>query len=63
MDTAAHVDVLCERLAARLDGTAELSPSAVRHAVFPSAHGERGYEEHQVDAFLDRAVQLLLASR
>ena len=61
--SAAHVDVLCDRLSARLDGAAELSPSAVRRAVFPSAHGERSYEEQQVDAFLDRAVQLLLALR
>ncbi len=61
--SAAHVDVLCERLEARLGGTAPLEPAEVRRAVFPPAHGERGYEEHQVDAFLDRAVQLLLALR
>jgi DivIVA domain-containing protein len=61
--SAAHVDVLCERLGARLDGTAALAPAELRRAVFPPAQGERSYEEHQVDAFLDRAVQLLLASR
>ncbi|GAA1747420.1 hypothetical protein [Kocuria aegyptia] len=61
--SAAHVDVLCERLGARLEGTAPLEPAELRGAVFPPAHGERSYEEQQVDAFLDRAVQLLLASR
>lgn len=59
--SAAHVDVLCERLGARLDGTGPLEPAALRRAVFPPAQGERSYEEHQVDACLDRAVQLLLA--
>ncbi|HST73136.1 MAG TPA: DivIVA domain-containing protein [Kocuria rosea] len=61
--SAAHVDVLCERLAEHLEGGETLEPSALRRAVFPSAHGERGYEEQQVDAFLDRAVELLLALR
>lgn len=59
--SAAHVDILCEHLAARLDGTGTLGAAEVRRAVFPPAHGERSYEEQQVDAFLDRAVQLLLA--
>lgn len=59
--SAAHVDVLCERIGARLDGTGSLEPAELRRAVFPSAQGERSYEEQQVDAFLDRAVQLLLA--
>lgn len=61
--SAAHVDVLCERLGARLAGTARLEPAELRGAVFPPAQGERSYEEQQVDAFLDRAVQLLLAVR
>ncbi|MFI7744658.1 DivIVA domain-containing protein [Kocuria rhizosphaericola] len=61
--SAAHVDVLCERLGSRLEGAAPLEPAELRRAVFPPAQGERSYEEQQVDAFLDRAVQLLLASR
>ncbi|GEO94729.1 DivIVA domain-containing protein [Kocuria turfanensis] len=61
--SAAHVDVLCERLGARLTDSAPLDPAELRGAVFPLAHGERSYEEQQVDAFLDRAVQLLLALR
>ncbi|MEX5255738.1 DivIVA domain-containing protein [Kocuria arenosa] len=61
--SAAHVDVLCERLGARLTDAAPLEPAELRRAVFPPAQGERSYEEQQVDAFLDRAVQLLLASR
>ena len=61
--SAAHVDVLCERLEARLAGTGSLEPAELRRAVFPPAQGERSYEEQQVDAFLDRAVELLLALR
>ncbi|KLU11189.1 DivIVA domain-containing protein [Kocuria sp. SM24M-10] len=61
--SAAHVDVLCERLGARLTDSGPLDPAELRGAVFPPAHGERSYEEQQVDAFLDRAVQLLLALR
>ncbi|MEX5300028.1 DivIVA domain-containing protein [Kocuria sp. CPCC 205292] len=61
--SAAHVDVLCERLGARLTGAVPLEPAELRRAVFPPAQGERSYEEQQVDAFLDRAVQLLLAVR
>lgn len=61
--SAAHVDVLCERLAERLDGRGTLDAAELRRAVFPPALGELGYEEHQVDAFLDRAVQLLLDLR
>ncbi|MFI7484249.1 DivIVA domain-containing protein [Kocuria sp. M1R5S2] len=61
--SVAHVDVLCERLTERLDDGAALDAAELRHAVFPSAQGELGYEEHQVDAFLDRAVELLLALR
>lgn len=58
--SAAHVDVLCELVAARLEGSGGLRADAVRRAVFPAAQGERCYEEQQVDAFLDRVVQLLL---
>lgn len=61
--SAAHVDVLCERLEARLAGTGSLEPAELRRAVFPPAQGERSYDEQQVDAFLDRSVQLLLALR
>jgi DivIVA domain-containing protein len=61
--SAAHVDVLCERLGARLEGSAPLEPAELRRAVLPPAHGELSYEEQQVDAFLDRSVQLLLAMR
>ncbi|MFW6187542.1 MAG: DivIVA domain-containing protein [Actinomycetota bacterium] len=59
--SAAHVDVLCERLADRLAGAPVLEAGELRRVVFPPAQGERSYEEQQVDAFLDRAVQLLLA--
>ncbi|MEF3121346.1 DivIVA domain-containing protein [Kocuria flava] len=61
--SAAHVDVLCERVAERLATGAGPDAAAVREAVFPPAHGERAYEEQQVDAFLDRVVEYLLGVR
>ncbi|ALU39750.1 hypothetical protein AS188_08280 [Kocuria flava] len=61
--SAAHVDVLCERVAERLATGTGPDAAAVREAVFPPAHGERAYEEQQVDAFLDRVVEYLLAVR
>ncbi|MEO8284654.1 MAG: DivIVA domain-containing protein, partial [Pseudarthrobacter sp.] len=38
-----------------------LSVDSIRRAVFRPAAGEDGYEETQVDAFLDRAVELMAA--
>ncbi|MCT1723690.1 MULTISPECIES: DivIVA domain-containing protein [Kocuria] len=60
---AADVDVLCDRLMDALRGEPEVDPRLVRTAVFRSAQGQRSYEEQQVDAFLDRAVEFVLAMR
>jgi DivIVA domain-containing protein len=38
-----------------------LSVDSVRRAVFRPAVGPEGYEEAQVDAFLDRVVELMAA--
>ena len=59
----ADVDVLCDRLVEQLRSAPEVDPRMLREAVFRSAQGQRCYEEQQVDAFLDRAVEFVLALR
>lgn len=61
--SVADVDVLCDRLTEHFRSDEDLDPSLVRKAVFRQAQGQRCYEEQQVDAFLDRAVELILALR
>lgn len=59
-----QVDALVDRLHATLTGGSEegpvLSADDVRRASFASATGTEGYEEAQVDAYLDAAVDVLL---
>jgi DivIVA domain-containing protein len=55
------VDALCGELLGYLEKDQPLSVDVVRRAVFREAKGEEGYEEAQVDAFLDRAVELMAA--
>lgn len=57
----ADVDRLCRELVAYLEQDKPLSVDNVRRAVFRPAVGEDGYEETQVDAFLDRVVELMAA--
>lgn len=59
----ADVDVLCDRLLEHFRSDEVLDVALVRHAVFRPAHGVKSYEEQQVDAFLDRVVELILAIR
>ena len=54
------VDQLCERLVAYFDRTAAISAHDVRSAVFGRRTGRGGYAEAPVDAFLARAVEVLL---
>jgi len=55
------VDALVDRLRATLtDGSDELTADDVRRAGFASAQGGDGYDEAQVDAYLDAAVDVLL---
>jgi DivIVA domain-containing protein len=58
---AADVDRLCHELIAYLEQDKPLSVDNVRRAVFRPAVGRDGYEETQVDAFLDRVVELMAA--
>ena len=61
--SVADVDVLCDRLMEQLRAAPEIDPRLLRDAVFRPAQGQRCYEEQQVDAFLDRAVEFVLALR
>ncbi|MFW0155670.1 cell division protein DivIVA [Rothia sp. P6271] len=54
------VDALCEKLRQHFRGEGELSAGLVRRAVFRSAVGSLCYEETQVDAFMDRCIELIL---
>lgn len=54
------VDALCRRLLARLEHRDDLGADDVRRAVFSAATGPEGYEEAQVDAFLDAAIDVLV---
>ncbi len=55
------VDRLCTDLIGYLEEDKPLSVDNVRRAVFRPAVGKDGYEETQVDAFLDRVVELMAA--
>jgi DivIVA domain-containing protein len=55
------VDRLCRELIAYLEQDKPLSVDSVRRAAFRPAVGPDGYEEAQVDAFLDRVVELMAA--
>src|SRR6478609_952200 len=59
---AAEVDALCDRLVAYFDTNAPLTAQEVRAAVFARRKGARAYAEGPVDAFLERAVDVLLAA-
>ncbi|MDO4821824.1 MAG: DivIVA domain-containing protein [Rothia sp. (in: high G+C Gram-positive bacteria)] len=54
-----EVDTLCERLLSHLKGADALTPADIRAAAFSPATGNLSYEETQVDAFLDRAIEYL----
>ncbi|KNC19016.1 DivIVA domain repeat protein [Arthrobacter sp. RIT-PI-e] len=53
------VDRLCDAVLGYLESDAPLSVTMVRHAVFREVRGSEGYGENQVDAFLDRVVDLM----
>nr|WP_217500865.1 DivIVA domain-containing protein [Arthrobacter sp. C9C5] len=55
------VDDLCHELIGYLEEDQPLSVDNIRRAVFRPAVGREGYEESQVDAFLDRVVELMAA--
>jgi len=54
------VDDLCHRLVEYFDHGAPLTSDELRHATFRRASGRRAYGEGPVDAFLERAIEVLL---
>lgn len=58
---AEQVDALMDRLTAYFDDQGALTADEVRHAVFASARGSKAYDEAQVDAYLSKAIHILLA--
>jgi len=56
----ADVDALCHRLVAYFDRGEPLTAREVRSATFRRRGGAKGYAEGAVDAFCDRAVEVLL---
>ncbi|WP_456826603.1 DivIVA domain-containing protein [Cellulomonas sp. P5_E12] len=56
----ADVDELCRRLVAYFDKGTPLSAAEVRSATFRRRKGRNAYAEGPVDAFLARAVEVLL---
>lgn len=58
---ADDVDAVLDRLVAYFDKGAGLTSSELRAVTFRAARGDRAYAEGPVDAFLDRAVEVLLA--
>lgn len=55
------VDALCAQLRRYFTDGEEMSADEVRQAVFRTRHGRAGYREPEVDAFLDRAVEVMIA--
>ncbi len=55
------VDALCRRLLGYFDDGESMSADEVRRSVFRTRRGSRGYREAQVDAFLDRAIEVMVA--
>ncbi len=52
-----EVDIFCEAVAAHLAGDKTMSVGDVRNTVFSAKRG--GYAENEVDAFIDRFVEVL----
>ena len=54
------VDDLCDRLIGYFDRQEPLTAGDIRSATFGRARGPEAYDEASVDAFLSRAVEVLL---
>jgi DivIVA domain-containing protein len=57
-----QVDALLHRLADYFNNGTPVSSNDVRHAVFTAVKGKKGYGMAAVDAYLDRALEVLLAA-
>ncbi|MDR2722480.1 MAG: DivIVA domain-containing protein [Cellulomonadaceae bacterium] len=56
----ADVDALCQRMVAYFDRQQPLTSHEIRTATFGHARGAKAYNEAPVDAFMSRAVEVLL---
>lgn len=56
-----EVDALLDRLVAYFDGQEQVTADELRSVTFPAARGKKAYDEGVVDAFLSRAIEILLA--
>lgn len=57
------VDQLCLEIKDHLQHDSVISPKVIRKARFRAATGDMSYEESQVDAFLNRCIELMLEIR
>jgi DivIVA domain-containing protein len=57
-----QVDLVCQRLSDYFNNGKQLTSTEVRHSVFALTRGRKGYAVAPVDAFLDRAVEVLVAA-
>ena len=55
------VDDLLDRIAAYFDEAGELTADEIRTATFRAKRGKKAYAEGPVDAYLGRAIEILLA--
>ena len=58
---ATDVDALCDKLNSYFNDGEPMSADEVRRAVFRPRRGRGAYREPEVDAFLDRAVAIMVA--
>jgi DivIVA domain-containing protein len=56
----AGVDTLCDRLVGYFDRHEPLTSTQLREVTFPRASGDSAYAEGPVDAFIARAIEVLL---
>lgn len=54
-----EVDRLCRELESYLDGENPMSVDDIRTIHFAGAHGSNGYDEAQVDSYLDRITEIM----
>ncbi|GAA1814039.1 DivIVA domain-containing protein [Nesterenkonia flava] len=54
-----QVDELCRQLEQYLDGENPMSVDEIRTITFTASTGAHGYDEAQVDAFLDRMTEIM----
>lgn len=58
--SADQVDAMCRRLVSFFNGKEQVTAAEIRAIRFDAARGKNAYEETSVDAFVARAVEVLL---